>query len=85
MLPLFQNTTSHPRSSRPQANHNASQPGDQITGGHTTAYTHTAVLDQNNVLCIYDRIPAGWGTIAKTSTETNSVWIVRLTVSAAPK
>lgn len=67
-----------------RANHNACHPKDTIakvtTGGqsNTTAYTRIVATADNQLLCIYDRVPHGWNKIPDTSTETNSVWVVRL-------
>jgi hypothetical protein len=46
----------------------------------TSAYTEIVTLDDTHVLCIYDRIPNGWYPIPKDSQETNSVWVVRMTL-----
>jgi hypothetical protein len=46
----------------------------------TSAYTELVVLDNRNILCIYDRIPHGWGAIPASSNDRNSVWVVRLTL-----
>ncbi|HJT75857.1 MAG TPA: sialidase family protein [Gemmataceae bacterium] len=66
------------------ANHNACRPKDPITnsaaGGNTSSYTEVVALDGSHLLCIYDRLPFGWHAIPKDSAETNSVWVVRLTV-----
>jgi hypothetical protein len=37
------------------------------------------------VLYIYDRIPKGWHAIPKDSLETNSVWVVRITLAKTRK
>jgi hypothetical protein len=42
-------------------------------------------LDDTRLLVIYDRIPHGWSAIPKDSTETNSVWVVRLALARSPK
>jgi hypothetical protein len=66
------------------ANHNAFRTADAIknpaAGGNTSSYTEVVPLDESNLLCIYDRIPHGWHAIPKESRETNSVWVVRLTL-----
>ncbi len=49
--------------------------------GNTSAYTEVVALDDTHLLLIYDRIPHGWSAIPETSTETNSVWVVRVTVA----
>ena len=46
----------------------------------TSAYTEIIPLDDKNLLMIYDRVANGWATIPKDSKETNSLWVVRLTV-----
>ena len=69
-----------------RANHNACHPKDAIrkvtTDGHsdTTAYTRLAAVGDNQLLYIYDRLGNGWHGIPRDSTETNSVWVVRLTI-----
>ncbi len=69
-----------------RANHNAAYPKDAIakitTDGHsnTTAYTRIVATADNQLLCIYDRVPHGWHGIPEASAETNSVWVVRLVV-----
>jgi hypothetical protein len=52
------------------------------TGGssNTTAYTRIVATGDHELLYIYDRIPHGWGEIPKDSAETNSVWVMRVTV-----
>lgn len=70
------------------AHHNACRPDEQIKlqekryRGHawTTAYTRTVVLDEKHLLTIYDRIPGGWANEPDSPDETNSVWVVRVTV-----
>ncbi len=70
------------------ANHNACRPKDPVTnpaaGGNTSSYTEVVALDDTHLLCIYDRIPFGWHPVPKDSAETNSVWVVRLTVEKGP-
>jgi hypothetical protein len=65
-----------------RANHNAAHSGDPITdlATGTSAYTELVRLDSTQVLCIYDRLARGWSAIAAGSPETNSVWVVRMTV-----
>lgn len=46
----------------------------------TSSYTETVALDDTHLLVIYDRIPFGWKAIPQDSPETNSVWVVRVTV-----
>lgn len=67
-----------------RAHHNACQPRDPIsvvtTDGKstTTAYTRIIPLDDDRLLYVYDRIPHGWHAIPKDSTDSNSVWGVRI-------
>ena len=64
-----------------QAHHNASLVDEPIkASSHTSSYTEIVAVDDRHLLCIYDRIPHGWDAIPKTSSETNSVWVVRLTL-----
>jgi hypothetical protein len=46
----------------------------------TSAYTELVPLDDQTLLCIYDRIPNGWNAIPPDSPQANSVWVVRLTL-----
>lgn len=48
-----------------------------------TGYTEVAVLDDMHLLVIYDRVPNGWLAIPTDSKETNSAWVVRVTMEAA--
>lgn len=48
--------------------------------GFTSCYTDLAVLDDRTLLLIYDRVGLGWHAIPDESDETNSVWVVHLTV-----
>jgi hypothetical protein len=50
----------------------------------TSAYTEALSLDDTHILYIYDRIPYGWYPIPKDSPETNSVWVVRMTLRKKP-
>ncbi|MHB0956693.1 MAG: sialidase family protein [Pirellulaceae bacterium] len=45
----------------------------------TSSYTEVVVLDDRNVLVIYDRLANGWNAIPSDSQDTNSVWVVRAT------
>jgi len=71
------------------ANHNACIPREKISnpaaGGNTSSYTEVVVLDDSHLLYIYDRIPRGWHRIPAGSPETNSVWVVRLSVERTRK
>jgi hypothetical protein len=61
------------------ANHNARRPEEPIrAAGNTSSYTEIIALDDAHLLYIYDRIPFGWGAIPPGSSETNSVWVVRI-------
>lgn len=72
--------------------HNATcQPGDQIpddpfplewTQRRTSSYTELLALNKREFLCIYDSVPNGWRPIPEGSVETNSVWVVRVTLPA---
>jgi hypothetical protein len=60
------------------------QPVELLPGdASTSAYTEIVPLDADNLLCVYDRIPHGWNPIPEGSAESNSVWVVRLTVNRA--
>lgn len=48
--------------------------------GFTSSYTELARLDENTLLLIYDRLGLGWNAIPDASDETNSVWVVRVTL-----
>jgi len=64
------------------ANHNAHRPEEPIkAAGNTSSYTEVLPLDDSHLLYIYDRIPFGWDPIPPDSPETNSVWVVRVTLS----
>lgn len=52
--------------------------------GYTTSYTELLTLDASHLLYIYDRVPCGWNRIPPDVPETNSIWVVRMTVSATP-
>lgn len=66
------------------AHHNEQRPEDAIKeAGQTSAYTEVIALDDQHLLVIYDRIPSGWNPIPESSTETNSVWVVRIKVQPA--
>ncbi len=57
--------------------HNACHPKQQV---NTTGYTEVVALDERNLLYIYDRIPHHWKAVPESSPESNSVWVVRITV-----
>jgi hypothetical protein len=61
--------------------HNACHPGETIGPvERTSSYTEIVALDDRHLLYIYDRIPKGWHAIPKDSKDTNSVWVVRITL-----
>jgi hypothetical protein len=64
-----------------QASHNVCHPREKIVHQeNTSSYTEIVALDDRHLLYIYDRIPKGWHAIPKDSTDTNSVWVVRITM-----
>jgi hypothetical protein len=70
-----------------QAHHNACHPGEAIAAyaehnhqEQTSAYTEVITVDDHNFLYIYDRLANGWRPIPETMDDTNSVWLVRVTV-----
>jgi hypothetical protein len=69
------------------AHHNATVPtGEKINGpGNTSSYTEVVALDERNLLVIYDRIPHSWSAIPDGSQETNSVWVVRISLERKAK
>jgi hypothetical protein len=60
------------------AHHNACCPDEPVT--HTTAYTEVVAVDEAHLLYMYDRIPNNWQRIPEDMNDTNSVWVVRVTV-----
>lgn len=48
--------------------------------GFTSSYTELMRLDDTHLLLIYDRLGLGWNAIPDESPETNSVWVMRVTV-----
>ena len=70
------------------ANHNKFIPNEPIAMREwkTSSYTEIVALDDRHLLFIYDRTPHGishddgWKDIPDDSPETNSVWVVRVTV-----
>ena len=64
------------------AHHNATHPEEPISQpGHTTSYTEIAALDDNHLIYMYDRVPHGWSAIPKESADTNSIWVVRVSLT----
>jgi len=51
-----------------------------VRNKHTSSYTELVVLDESHLLYIYDRLPNGWHPIPDDMDDTNSVWVVRITV-----
>ncbi len=63
------------------ANHNEFVPQEQITdAGKSSSYTEVVALDEQHLLMIYDRIPHGWAPIPADAPETNSAWVIRVTI-----
>ena len=54
----------------------------QGLSGVTSSYSALIRLDERHLLMIYDRTGLGWNTIPDESPETNSVWVMRLTVES---
>ena len=52
----------------------------QGLNGFTSSYTELVRLDDRQLLLIYDRLGLGWHPIPDDSDQTNSVWVVRITV-----
>jgi hypothetical protein len=50
--------------------------------GFTSSYTELLRLDDVHLLLMYDRLGMGWSAIPNASTETNSVWVMRLGVES---
>jgi hypothetical protein len=64
--------------------HNQCNPRELIpepVASRTTAYTKIIALDDTHLLYIYDRIPNGWQAIPKEMNDTNSVWVVQVTIA----
>jgi len=65
--------TCHPRETiAPYTEHNHQQ--------QTSAYTEVIAVDDQHFLYLYDRIANGWHPIPEEMDDTNSVWLVRVTV-----
>jgi hypothetical protein len=69
------------------AHHNVCHPHETIMGytdhnhrEQTSAYTEVIALDDRHFLYCYDRIANGWHPIPEEMEDTNSVWLVRVTV-----
>ncbi len=70
-----------------QAHHNACHPNETIATAlernhdkQTSAYTEVIAVDDKHFLYLYDRAANGWKPIPETMDDTNSVWLVRVTV-----
>jgi hypothetical protein len=48
--------------------------------GFSSCYTELAALDERTLLLVYDRVGLGWNAIPDDSSETKSVWTIRLRV-----
>ncbi len=69
------------------AHHNAQVPDEphvttdgDATKHSTTGYTEVVVLDDQNLLVIYDRLRGGWDNLSADPKQTNSVWGVRMSL-----
>ncbi len=68
------------------AHHNACCPAepipysDELKLQRTSAYTEVVAVNDHTLLYMYDRIPNGWRPIPEAMNDTNSVWLVRVTV-----
>jgi hypothetical protein len=47
----------------------------------STSYTELLALDDRHLLMVYDRTPHGWNRIPAGVDDTNSLWVVRLTLT----
>ena len=66
-----------------QSHHNENHPQDAIMrSDHTTSYTEVVALDEHSVIVMYDRIPHGWNAIPENASDTNSIWVVKLSWKA---
>jgi hypothetical protein len=63
------------------AHHNAAHPEEPIRQpDHTTSYTEIAVMDDSHLIFMYDRVPHSWSAIPTMSADTNSIWVVRVSL-----
>ena len=60
------------------AHHDACVPDESIA--HTSAYTEVVAVDDTHLLYMYDRTANGWQRIPEDMDDTNSVWVIRVTV-----
>ncbi len=72
------------------AHHNACHPGEAMATytdhnqqQQTSAYTEVVAVDDTHFLYLYDRLANGWHPIPEEMDDTNSVWLVRVTVEKA--
>ena len=67
-----------------QAHHNACRPDEPIVtpneGAGTTAYTACVPVDATHLVLLYDRCPFGWKGVPQDSSESDSIWAVRVTL-----
>lgn len=61
------------------AHHNKYCTTDPIK--NTSSYTELVALDETHLLYIYDRLAVGWDPIPDDMADTNSVWVVTITLS----
>jgi len=70
------------------ANHSTIRPDDSICDTplgekpdrNTSSYTEVVSMGNGHLLVVYDRLPRGWKSIPPDSPDTNSVWVMRITV-----
>ncbi len=68
------------------AHHNECVPGeaipysDDLKQQRTSAYTEVVAFDDQTLLYLYDRVPNSWRPIPEEMDDTNSVWLVRVTI-----
>ena len=69
------------------AHHNACHPDEAMATytdhnhlQQTSAYTEVIAVDNTHFLYLYDRLANGWQPIPEEMDDTNSVWLVRVTV-----
>ena len=63
-----------------QAHHDACRPAEPIKSSGTTAYTQLVPVNPTHLVLIYDRCPFGWKGVPKDSPESDSIWVVRVTL-----
>jgi hypothetical protein len=68
-----------------QAHHNACRPADGFGAAwQTSGYTEIVALDAQTLLFVYDRNPRHGHPLPPQSSQTNSVWVVRITLDRGP-